>query len=538
MKKILFFLIACATLTVASSFGFSKKDDIVSRFQHLSPQQLLDTADYYFNNHTNDSALLYYNLFINTTARDPSEGVQKKRVEALNKLAVIYYYMYDYRNSYEILIKALLLCEKYNYSAYESSILNNIGNIYHRFNKSDLSESYYSRALTLCQDSAMMAIVLNNLGNVGRENRELDSAFYYLNESMKISKLRNDLNLHITQHDIATLYKKTQQYDSAFYYSRLALREAEKNYQFETQAAALLTLGGIFFEMEQIDSAMYYIGLSNNIAVENNILEIAAKNYLALSEIEESKGNKTGALEYFKTYANLKDSIYEADKFAEINQLQHLYEITKTNQQIEDLEIEQEIKEREIRHQRMIWLITLTVLLLVSTVLIFIILQKRKLNKAYKALFEKNIQIIELQKKSSQKKKKETQVHNVQDELLDRILIIMEDTASICNTEFSLDKLAEMTQSNQKYVSQTVNSALKMNFRSFLNSYRIREAQRLFAEPEATKYTIESIALQVGFKSRTAFREAFKEITGVNPNFYLKSIQGQNDLINQREELL
>jgi len=85
--------------------------------------------------------------------------------------------------------------------------------------------------------------------------------------------------------------------------------------------------------------------------------------------------------------------------------------------------------------------------------------------------------------------------------------------------------LAELVQSNQNYVSLAINNALKKNFRSFLNSYRIREAQRLFSEPDAAKYTIDVVAFMVGFKSRNAFHDAFKEITGVSPKFYFKSVQ-------------
>jgi len=103
----------------------------------------------------------------------------------------------------------------------------------------------------------------------------------------------------------------------------------------------------------------------------------------------------------------------------------------------------------------------------------------------------------------------------------------MEDTPTICDTEFSLDKLAELVQSNHSYVSQVINTALKKNFRSFLNSYRIREAQQQFSELDTTKYTIESVAVKVGFKSPSAFRATFREITGVSPAFYLKSIQEQ-----------
>jgi AraC-like DNA-binding protein len=105
----------------------------------------------------------------------------------------------------------------------------------------------------------------------------------------------------------------------------------------------------------------------------------------------------------------------------------------------------------------------------------------------------------------------------------------MDNTSIICDTEFSVDKLAELVQSNSTYVSQVINNVLKKNFRSFINEYRIKEAQKLFSAPDGTKYTIEAVALQVGFKSRTAFRDTFKEITGVTPNFYLKSLRSRHD---------
>jgi AraC-like DNA-binding protein len=144
---------------------------------------------------------------------------------------------------------------------------------------------------------------------------------------------------------------------------------------------------------------------------------------------------------------------------------------------------------------------------------------------AYKILFEKNIEIIDLQEKSLEKYQKSALSEDMHDELLDKILTLMEDADTICDTNFSIDRLAELVQSNQKYVSQVINNALKKNFRSFLNSYRIRMAQLIFSGPDAVKYTIDSIAIRVGYKSPSTFRDAFKEITGVTPNFYLKSMQ-------------
>lgn len=48
---------------------------------------------------------------------------------------------------------------------------------------------------------------------------------------------------------------------------------------------------------------------------------------------------------------------------------------------------------------------------------------------------------------------------------------------------------------------------------------------QIFASPDAERYTLESVALRVGFKSRTTFYNAFQEMTGVTPGFYMKSLR-------------
>jgi AraC-like DNA-binding protein len=490
---------------------------------------LLDTAYYYFGKRSTDTALVCFSLIINTTSKDADFEQQKRVIEAYNKSGVIYCQMYDYRTGYEHFIKALLLCEKYNAVSYQSNILLNIGHVYYHFNKFDIATSYCMEALKLCQDSVAMVLILNNLGASGREGKNLDSVFYFLTKSLQISKRHDNVYLYNILNNFASLYEKSERYDSAFSYYHLALEEARKNNVVELEAENLMNLSQLFLKINKIDSALRYIDLSNAVAKQNNLLNILAENHLTLSKIEESKGLTKSAFAHYKTYVNLKDSIFNVDKFAEINQLQRLYEVSKTDQQIEQLVLEQRIKERTIHYQRIIQMITWVVLIFVSAILMYIFFQKKNLNKAYKALFEKNIEIINLQENSleshQRQYKKIIPSDDLQNELVDKILTIMEDTSVICDAKFSMDRLSELVQSNQKYVSQVINTTLKKNFRSFLNEYRIREAQRLFSELDTSRYTIDSVALQVGFKSPSGFRTIFKEITGVSPNFYLQSIR-------------
>jgi len=506
-------------------FNSSENQSLISNFTDISFRQLYDTANYFFNCKNSDTALICYTLLINTPVKKNATEHQKILVEAYNKISIIYFHSSDYRNSYNYLIKALHLGEKCNYNSYLAKIYINIGNIYYQYKKYDITKQYYAKALTFSQDSTSIIALLNNLSAVEMKSGNIDSADYFLTKSLQMSKRNNNFLLPDILNNRASLFHIKCLYDSAFYYYYKALEVARKNNKYARESQNLLDLGRLFFELDKLDSALFYIDLSNNIAQKYNFCRVIAENYLTLSKIEESKGRKAVALEYYKKYAELKDSLFSVEKFADINQLQRGYEVSKTNQQLEQLVVEKQ-------HQKVIWMITFMVLLIVSVALLLLFAQNKKLNTAYKTLFNKNIKIIELQNSSNpavEKYGKSALTDEMQEELLGKILTIMENTSIICDTDFSLDRLAELVQSNSTYVSQVINVALKKNFRTFLNGYRIQEAQRLFSELDLTKYTIAAIALEVGFKSPAAFRSTFREITGVSPNFYLKEMQKQKN---------
>lgn len=112
--------------------------------------------------------------------------------------------------------------------------------------------------------------------------------------------------------------------------------------------------------------------------------------------------------------------------------------------------------------------------------------------------------------------------------LAEAILEIMENKdAEFCAPDFSLETLARMVDSNVKYVSQTINEEFNRNFSTFVNEYRIRIACDRFADPEYDSYKIKYIGESVGFRSQTAFSDAFRRHTGLSPSVYKKMAIGQ-----------
>lgn len=100
----------------------------------------------------------------------------------------------------------------------------------------------------------------------------------------------------------------------------------------------------------------------------------------------------------------------------------------------------------------------------------------------------------------------------------------MERDKLFLDSDLSLGKLAALLNTNTKYVSYCINTCFDKNFSTFVNEYRIHEAIRLIDTDTIQQYTLEAIAEQSGFKSRSVFITAFKKVTGKTPSQFKKDI--------------
>ncbi len=88
----------------------------------------------------------------------------------------------------------------------------------------------------------------------------------------------------------------------------------------------------------------------------------------------------------------------------------------------------------------------------------------------------------------------------------------------------SLGDLSKKVLIPSHYLSQVINSHFRMNFFDFINSYRIREAQRLLADPADGRRTVLDVLLDSGFNSKSVFNTAFKKHAGMTPSEYRRSL--------------
>lgn len=298
-------------------------------------------------------------------------------------------------------------------------------------------------------------------------------------------------------------------------------------------------------------AALVYDRLGKNDSVISNLkrferlAEAEGSNYLRvncyrnLMRTFTADGNNEQALLYQQKFFNLNDSLNTTEYFRVANG-QNAYERGRDRKIISEMQI-------TISKHKLVLIVGISLLCIAIGVLGFIIWRNKILRNNYRALAERNKELVEIENRYRELKKTATASANKTEsegeegraadesensprsknteELAEKILHVMENPDIFCDPDFSLNRMADIIGSNTKYVSQAINQEFGMNFRSFLNDYRIKEARRRITDKEHYgNYTIQGIAESVGIKSASSFIASFKRLTGVTPSIYQKMI--------------
>jgi AraC-like DNA-binding protein len=69
-----------------------------------------------------------------------------------------------------------------------------------------------------------------------------------------------------------------------------------------------------------------------------------------------------------------------------------------------------------------------------------------------------------------------------------------------------------------------INEGTGMNFNDFINRYRVEAVKKAFEQGEHQRKTLEGIAWEAGFNSKSTFLRAFKKHTAMTPTQYKNSL--------------
>ncbi|MDX1734267.1 MAG: helix-turn-helix transcriptional regulator [Halioglobus sp.] len=105
-----------------------------------------------------------------------------------------------------------------------------------------------------------------------------------------------------------------------------------------------------------------------------------------------------------------------------------------------------------------------------------------------------------------------------------QLMEIMREKELYLDCDLTLGDLAEEAGMTYHQASQVINGQMNQKFFSFVNSYRIQRAKDMLANQDTAGMPIVELALEVGFKSKSSFYDAFKKATDLTPTQFRNSL--------------
>jgi len=98
----------------------------------------------------------------------------------------------------------------------------------------------------------------------------------------------------------------------------------------------------------------------------------------------------------------------------------------------------------------------------------------------------------------------------------------MDNHKPFTNPDLKLKDMSALMKTSERNLSQIVNTHKNQNFSDYINSYRVKYAMKLLADPALNEKTILWILFEAGFNSKTTFNNTFKKVAGCTPAEYRK----------------
>ena len=94
---------------------------------------------------------------------------------------------------------------------------------------------------------------------------------------------------------------------------------------------------------------------------------------------------------------------------------------------------------------------------------------------------------------------------------------------------YNVAKLSMETGIPQHHLSALLNKVYGVRFNDFINQYRIKHITSHYDKDGWNKMTLEGMASEAGFNSRTTFFNAIKKSTGLSPSEYINKIKTEKE---------
>lgn len=442
---------------------------------------------------------------------------------------------YENLGDIQLAMEVCLLLYDYNFAkkdfvsaSYNLIQLGRLGS----FLESDTSYfEYFHLANSMAFKTGNKERIENNLVNTGKAYRKAGFpviALKYLVKTEEYAIYISSYGSVYTMLEFSLAYIALDSIQQALRYAKKAMAKSKQIDAHNWLFQANKMMATCYIRMNKLDSAQYCLNTAVNLSRKLNNKSYTVDLYKQLSNINIKLKDFPLAILYldssFTEYINYVAHNND-DKLAQLR-VESDYHIHRTK--IAELVLNNKIEKERSRKLIAIILGAIIVLILTSYFTLLIRKRLKQLRQSYVNLVKKNIELDYVNKKLHEceiRPKKKIKLENIkqEDDIIKNLSKLFRKDEVFANPDLSLKLLADKLRTNTSYLSAAVNSHFNYNLPTLINQYRVEKARKMLVAEEYKHYSVEGIATEVGFKSRTVFYQAFKSITGLSPSLYIEN---------------
>lgn len=331
-------------------------------------------------------------------------GYKKGTCQAYNNMGIIFDLQGEYPEALEYYFKALKVAEEIDDKKGIARAFNNIGIIYNYQGKNSKALEYYLKAIKIMEESGDkrgLSMSLNNVGIIYKKQKDFSKALYYYTKALKLRQEMGDQQgVAASFGNIGNMYDFMGDFKKAKEYHLKSLSIRETINDKHGIASCYINLSRIMAVAGNYSEGISYAEKSLALSTEIGSLALMEESHNSLSELYEREGNKGKALEHYRQYIAVRDTLFNKENTEKTMRSEMNFEFERQKQQEKLLQEKRDaLKNEEMKRQK--WVIYfMTIGLLLILVFVFIVLKSyRQKQQANRLLEEKNM-IIEEKNKS------------------------------------------------------------------------------------------------------------------------------------------
>ena len=453
MKSILSFIfIFILSLTFGQKSNHKKIDSINNLpFEvRLKDAAILDKV--YLKN-AEESAKIHYDL---------------GEAKSYSNLSLVYYYQGKYEKDLAYSLKAIHIFEKLN-------DLENLslewGELGYRMKKRNLEKAiqYMQKSKKIAEKNNLQKPLLsiyNNYGVLKEMKVEYDSALFYYEKGLALKQKINDqVGIPYSLNNIAGVFVLRKQFDKAEENYQKALEIRKKINDTVGIAENYSYLGDMHLMQKDFKKAIGFYQKSTKITDKHEYLGLSQDSYRKISECYENLGDHQNALQNFKKFSVLKDSLINQETNSKIAELEVKFDTNEKEKQLLQ-------KQAEVETSRIKFSVAIVFAILASIIGFLFYRQQRLKNKQQHQEFELKSAMAQIESQNKLQEQRLSISRDLHDNIGAQLTFII---SSLENTKFGipnletavekrLDKISDFTRNTIVELRDTIWAMNKADF--------------------------------------------------------------------------